>query len=1430
MRWVPVLAALCCLIAASPLSAAVRREGQAWVLENGSLKVTVEQEAARMAVLHKATGVLWQQEAPLRGGDAEQQIEVRRVGAPPEIDGDGKDWTRDGVIWLPWVGEDGESNLSGGAYVRWDRANLYLYVRVRDQAVAFGREEPQQWWEADSVEFWVDGVQVGLHLCPGALAAVDAGGRPYEGARLAVWLIEGGSLPGYGVELAMPVEHFPALKDPEAGVRFYFAVGLNDADPEPGQPVRRVAQGYYPRTWVHLQPTTFAVAVLTDEEGHAPPLTKQNDRTGVLSAGGASEVTGDADANVVRYRLNALRGQAEPLPLEVALALVGDEPALDITLSCEKGGGAPMSRLEHPERVFPPDPERYFLALADYSDGHYVPVGDERYRAGWFSCYGSLDMPWVAVTDGKQGMMVIAMTPADAVIRMGSRRGDDAKLGFPGLLWEPSKGTWGGDRKIRLAFFERGGHVAACKIYRKLAQEAGYFRTLADKAADNPDVPKLMGAVDWWGADGLRFVKEAIAAGMDHGLVNGRWAPDDMAEMVRLGWLVGEYDNYVDIDDAPEIAPHKAPVAEHAIVKADGELMTAWVSRDADMNPTHTFMKHCTAKQLECARAIIPGVLEKYPYNTRFLDVTSAEWLLECYSPDHPTTRSSDMANRQRLQRYVSEELGLVAGGEHGRFWSVPQLHYHEGMMGGGRYSWPAGYLRDVKDRSELSEDYLKYGINPAHRVPLFELVYHDCVVDYWYWGACSDYLHQVAPEITERKTAMNVLYGTPPMMWVRSHGLRWHVPEEREQMLAIYRNVCKLHEVIGMQEMVSHEFLTPDRMVQRTEFADGTTCTVNFGKAPHAVRTRAGGILDLGENDFYAAGPEIEQWRAPIAMPDRRGATTRQTVIRRRDYLFVDSGEGRYEDEVLKCTGQVTLRRAADLRGTIRLGAGAALVLDVPAWQPAWGALPRVLLALDDLGNPASRVAGGDGSPLRIEGAPEAEHTYLLLAGDEALVADATIADVTLSVAGRPVEPETELRPGETMSAMVLLRNDGLAAARDLGLTLNIDGPEGLEIGGFDGIGLAAGAERSLGVQFPVAVADGPRQVVARLTGSGDLSLTGRTLATAAFTGPADPERFAFKRRFVLEVPAGDAAGMAVELALELTGGSGRAPDPKNLRVLFEDGTVVPAQFEPARAGAGEGTLVLCLPSSLASGGEAHFTVLGAAAGPDAPARHVARFQASEDGSRIRMSAYTAGIGDGVLHSIAVRTPGGEQPVIERIILSSAETGWSSEEGDVEHFARVACGPVRAVYECTKVLRDTYRLTRRWDFYADRFEVRSRIEPHLNTLTRARYSSPGTATNETGRSAAMDGQGDAEGFGFQGTPGWYAVYSDRYRTACIALTPPSGFTYWDNGGLGQISLNHGGDGAERRLYLLGPGGGDDGFARAAAEAYAQGVRVRPAP
>ncbi len=1405
---------------------ATRGDAAAWTMENDALQVRVEAESGRLTVTHKATGLVWAQEDPRERQAAEKALVVRRAPTPPGIDGDNADWPGKDWIWLPWIGENGERNLSGGAQVMWDDEFLYLHVRMRDDLVAFGGESTQEWWEADSVEFWIDGVQVGLHLSPGKEAAVNGKGEPYAGARLAVKLITADALPGYQVELAMPLAHFPVLNRPGTGIRFHLAIGENDADPKPGEPVRRVAQGYVPGTWVHSVPATFAVAVLADAEGQAPPPSRENDRTAGLGAGAVSNLRQGASRNAIAYDLSLTRGQPQPLALAVELSLLDDEPALAVRLSCPTGPDTPMRTVQHPAALFPPAPETYFMAMTDYCDGRYLPVGDKLFRNRALVGSGG-DMPWVAVTDGRQGLIAIAMTEADSYIQMQSRVGDEARLGFPGLGWQASQGRFGGERLGRLVFYERGGHVKACKIYREIAREQGLVRTLAEKAKANPDVHKLMGAVNWWGANGIGFVREAVTAGMTHGLANGRWSPEAMAEMVRLGWLVGEYDNYVDIDDSPTIGRAKAPVAEHAVVKEDGKLMEAWITRDKDMKPIHTYMKQCTAEQFGCAQAIIPGVLKTSPYSARFLDVTPAEGPIECYSPTHPTTRASDIANRQALCRYVSEDLKLITGGEHGRYWSAPYLHYHEGMMGGGFYSWPAGYLEDPKDRAGISQEYLDYGINPANRAPLYELVFHDCVVNYWYWGATNDYLHQVMPELTDRMTAMNILYGTPPMMWAHGHGLRWQVPAERELMLTIYRNVCKLHEVIGLQEMVAHAFLSADRLVQQTEFSDGTRCTVNFGTTPFSLPPAEGqteSSKELRENDFYVSGPRLELWRQTAA-----AGTPRQTFIRTDTFLFAETGTESMAVGGLRATGQVTVLLESPTRARIVLGPGATMELAVAAWQPAWKRGPRVLLALDAAGRPVARVSGGEAANLALHAPVGGGATYLLLARQEADVPDLTLESLTLSVAGVPLTAATVLAPSDRIEIACAVRNLGLAAATSGAVVLYLDGPAGAELLRHPLRRLAAGDTKTLTATLPAGRADGARRILARLLSEKAVSQTGRLEAAVAFTGPCDATAFVALAAYQVEPPAGDSAGMPVELPFSLDLADGKTADPASLRVHFGRGVVVPAQFEPATAGGTAGNLVFCLPPGLAPGAATTAQVLGLASGDRRVFPHSSGFEAAADGSRLRLGTYAASFAQGNPTDIAVPAADGtDLAVAAQIIVSAKETGWNQEDGTLEALSCLQRGPVRAVFTATKLLKSGHRVQRTCLFYADRFEVQTTCEPRLGTLTRAFYLVDATASNETGKSVPMDGTGDAEEFAGRGTPSWYAVYNGQFRNACIALTPCTGFTWWDSGQRGQISLNAGGDAAEKRVYIWGPGAADDGFAEAAAQAYAQGVKVTP--
>jgi len=284
--------------------------------------------------------------------------------------------------------------------------------------------------------------------------------------------------------------------------------------------------------------------------------------------------------------------------------------------------------------------------------------------------------------------------------------------------------------------------------------------------------------------------------------------------------------------------------------------------------------------------------------------VTTATGLVECYDPNHRHTRSGDRENKRKLAAYVGNELGLVLGGEHGRWWGADLFDYWEGMQSGGFYSWPAGHVGKAlpEKREDIGESYLEWGIGHKRRVPLWELVFGDCVISTWYWGDSTGHHYSIAPDLTDKKDAFNILYGTIPLYWVnRSFSLRWRDPALRERLLQSYRNTCKLHEVIAFEEMVSHEYVTSDREVQRTRFADGTVVTVNFGAEPYSL-SDSGRTYALPQYGFFARGPKALQYKAVV-----EGRTV--TLVRTPGYMFCDAGGKSYDFGVCKTHGRLTAR-----------------------------------------------------------------------------------------------------------------------------------------------------------------------------------------------------------------------------------------------------------------------------------------------------------------------------------------------------------------------------------------------------------------------------------------------------------------------------------------------------------------------------------------
>ena len=495
------------------------------------------------------------------------------------------------------------------------------------------------------------------------------------------------------------------------------------------------------------------------------------------------------------------------------------------------------------------------MVVADYSDGHIYSLNSKPHRT-WFNLW-SIDMPWVGVCDSAsgRGYALVVQTDDDANIRTVQVAQNGRELWMPEVGFQASQGEFRYPRRWFYHFSAKGGYVALAKWFRAYAREQGLVVTFAEKLKKNSTISRLFGAPDIWGNDSLKFAREAKAAGVEKMLIHGRAPAADMKAINDLGYLTSEYDNYTDIfqvEPGKDIDAHHGRLPDDVVLLANGERMKAWLTWDKKQ-----YMKRCPSLWVAASKTVVPQVLAQRPFLGRFIDVTTAEDLYECYDLSHPLSRSAKRQCGVELLSYV-RSLGLVMGGEHGRYWAVPQLDYIEGMQSGGSFSWPAGWLLRPKSKDQEFEnphggkfgkwsDYERWGIGHATRVPLWELVFHDCVVSTWYWGDASDFLLQAAPEITARKDAFNVLYGTLPLMWANKEGA-W--ANARDVFLRTYRNTCKLHEVIAGTEMLSHEFLTPDQAVQRTRFSDGTEAVVNFGAAPFKARVKGKNYL-LPENGF---------------------------------------------------------------------------------------------------------------------------------------------------------------------------------------------------------------------------------------------------------------------------------------------------------------------------------------------------------------------------------------------------------------------------------------------------------------------------------------------------------------------------------------------------------------------------------------------------
>ena len=512
-----------------------------------------------------------------------------------------------------------------------------------------------------------------------------------------------------------------------------------------------------------------------------------------------------------------------------------DRPEVVVTL---EGEGEMKSAIDYPAAFASQKGDRLIVPM---NEGISYPVDEPDELSGRLVAYGGhgICMAFFGVQEDTTGAgwMAILETPDD--VAMVSRRDAETKLWTLGPSWESQKRQFGYARRIRYVFLDQGGYVAMCKRYRAYAKEIGKLKTFAEKAKERPLVDRLLGAPNvWcWEKDKLGVVSNLVAAGIDRFLWSGGGSPEEVAAMAAMPKvLVGRYDCYQDIYHPEQLkklgrkSGYNTEAWPHDIVwnsVDSNDWRHAWGVQAKDGTWTYCAMM-CDSVAPAYERRNVAEELKTKPYNTRFIDTTVASPWQTCWNPAHPMTRSDSRHWKMELLRILGDEFKLVVGSETGHDASVPFCDYYEGMLSLGPYRVPDAGRRMSEVWTNVPERVEKYQVGEKYRLPLWELVYHDCVCAHWYWG---DYNNKL-PSIWWKRDLFNVLYGTMGMYLFNNR--QW--AEDKERFAESYRVTSPVARATGYSEMTDHRVLSADRTVQESRFADGTVVTVNFGDAPFAL------------------------------------------------------------------------------------------------------------------------------------------------------------------------------------------------------------------------------------------------------------------------------------------------------------------------------------------------------------------------------------------------------------------------------------------------------------------------------------------------------------------------------------------------------------------------------------------------------------------
>ena len=276
--------------------------------------------------------------------------------------------------------------------------------------------------------------------------------------------------------------------------------------------------------------------------------------------------------------------------------------------------------------------------------------------------------------------------------------------------------------------------------------------------------------------------------------------------MQRLGYLFGIHDQYRDYyKDAPSFDE------DYAVRLTDGSI------------PEHARWAGGPQSYL-CATQAPYYVRRNFTeiknhgihLDGAYLDVFTCNEGDECDNPRHRMSRKECYENRKKCFDFLISR-NILPSSEEASDWAMKSLvfcHYA-----------PYSFMLQTPGTEQI-------GVS----LPLFNLVYHDCVIEPWMMEKLNDTDDYMLYALLNGGAPYLVRDGAYPNIDGAFDGYIHLTPEETVKRCKI---VSGLHEKVAKEEMVSHEFVNGDYKVQRTTFADGTRVTVDLCKGTYEIETK---------------------------------------------------------------------------------------------------------------------------------------------------------------------------------------------------------------------------------------------------------------------------------------------------------------------------------------------------------------------------------------------------------------------------------------------------------------------------------------------------------------------------------------------------------------------------------------------------------------